>query len=63
MSAKYTKSQNRATQRYLKVNYDQINIRVPKGKREIYRSYAKALDKSLAQLITELLEADMENTP
>lgn len=55
----YTQSQNKATQKYQKENLDQIAIRVPKGKREEYRSYAASQGISLARLIQDLIEADM----
>lgn len=56
--SRYSDSQNKATQRYIKANYDDIKIRVPKGKRDIYKSYAESLGKSLNQLVVELLEKD-----
>ena len=60
MGAKYTEAQNKATQKYLKTNYDQLSIRVPKGKREEYKNYAVSKNISLAQLIVDLIEKDMK---
>ena len=57
--ARYTEAQNKATQKYIKNNYDDIKIRVPKGKREIYKAHAEAQGKSLNQLVIELLDKDM----
>lgn len=58
--AKYSKAQNKATQKYIKNNYDDIKIRVPKGKRDIYKKHAEKLGKSLTQLIVELLEENLK---
>lgn len=58
--AKYSESQNKATQKYISKAYDQFSIRVPKGKREIYKAHAETQGKSLNQLVIELLDKDME---
>ena len=57
--ARYTEAQNKATQKYIKNNYDDIKIRVPKGKREIYKAHAESQGKSLNQLVIDLLDKDM----
>ena len=54
--AKYSQAQNKAVQKYKKINYDQISIRVKKGKREEYNRIAAAAGKSLAALFVELIE-------
>lgn len=56
--AKYTEKQNKWTQDYVKRAYDDIKVRVPKGKREEYRTQAEAKGKSLNQYIIDLIEAD-----
>ena len=61
LGAKYTEAQNKATQKYPKTNYDQLSIRIPKGKREEYKNYATSKKVSLAQLITDLIEADIKS--
>lgn len=53
-----TKSQRKAVQKYNTKNYDQIAIRVPKGKREAYKKKAENNGKSLAQYIVDLIEND-----
>ena len=58
----YTQAQNKATQKYQKENMDQIAIRVPKGKREIYRNFAEKNSESLAGMIVRLIEKEMENS-
>ena len=57
--ARYTEAQNKATQKYISKAYDQFSIRVPKGKREIYKAHAEAQGKSLNQLVIDLLDKDM----
>ena len=52
----YTQAQNKATQKYIKANLEQISIRVPKGKREQYNRLAKEMNTSLTKLITEYLD-------
>lgn len=54
--ARYTEAQNKATQKYISKAYDQFSVRVPKGKREIYKTHAEAQGKSLNQLVIELLD-------
>ncbi len=45
---------------YIKNNYDQFSLRVPKGDREKYKKLAEEQGKSLNQLIVELLDAEKE---
>lgn len=54
--AKYSEKQNKWTQEYIKKAYDDIKVRVPKGKREEYKKLADQKGKSLNQLIIELLD-------
>lgn len=56
-----TQAQKNATQKYLK-NFDDIKIRVPKGKREVYQELAKKQGKSLTALVLELLEKELEKS-
>lgn len=58
--ARYTEAQNKATQKYISKAYDQFSVRVPKGKREIYKAHAENQGKSLNQLVVELLDESME---
>ena len=54
-----TKAQQKATAKYQKANYDDIKVRVSKGKREIIKNYAESKGKSLNEYINELIEKDM----
>ena len=55
----YSKATNKAVQKYCKANYDNITVRVPKGKREVYKEYAESQGKSLNALIIEMLNERM----
>ena len=61
MPSKYKKgySDKKATE-YIKNNYDQFSLRVPKGDRGKYKQLAEEQGKSLNQLIVELLDAEDE---
>lgn len=54
--ARYSEAHNKATQRYIKKAYDEIKIRVPKGKKEEYRQKAETEGKSLNQYIVDKIE-------
>lgn len=43
----YSQAQNKATQKYIKNNYDEFKIRLEKGKKEVIKGYAEAVDESL----------------
>lgn len=55
----YSQAQNKATQKYIKNNYDEIKVRVPKGKREEYKVKADVEGKSLNQFIVDCIEEKM----
>ncbi len=52
-------SEKKAVAKY-HAKLDEIKVRVPKGKREIYKNHAESKGKSLNALIVELLEKDMK---
>lgn len=52
----YTEAQNKATQKYQREHLEQIAIRVPKGRRAIYKALADRRGESLAGLICRLLD-------
>lgn len=56
----YSEAQKRASRKYNEKAYDKLAISVPKGKREVYKELAASRGKSLAGLITELLDAELE---
>lgn len=56
----YSEAQKKATAKYMKNKLDDIKVRVPKGKREVYKAHAERKGKSLNALIIEQLEKDMQ---
>lgn len=52
-------AQRRATARYNEKTYDRIEIRVKKGRKEEIFTYARSQNKSVTQLIVDLLEKEM----
>lgn len=56
MKRKYSQAQNKATQKYIKNAYDEIKIRVQKGKKEEYKELAANAGKSLNQFIIDCIE-------
>ena len=53
-----TDAQNRAHTKYRAKAYDQVNLQIPKGKRDEYKAQAAAHGMSLNAYIISLLEAD-----
>lgn len=53
--SRYTPSQNKATQRYISKNYDQISIRVQKGDREKIQKAAESCGYSMNQFIVDAI--------
>ena len=55
----YTDKQNKATQKYIKENLEQVRFWVNKGKKDEYKAFADSRGKSLTALIVELIEREM----
>lgn len=51
--------QTRATNKYHKKAYDRINLIVKKGEKEIIKTRADQLGKSVNQYISDLIKKDM----
>lgn len=58
----YTKASGKAVNKYSKKAYDRLNIIVPKGKREVIKTYAESKGLSLNAYINSLIDADMQNS-
>lgn len=56
-----TEAQKRATNKYNGKTYDQVAIRIPKGKREEYKQFAESQGESLAGMIVRLIEHEMHS--
>lgn len=54
-----TKAQTRASTKYLQ-KFDEIRIRIPKGKREEYKKAAELAGKSMNQFVIDCIEKEME---
>lgn len=57
---KVSKAQQRAVAKYMKTNYDEIKIRVPKGSRDRYKAEAAAAGESLNSFCTCAIEEKIE---
>lgn len=55
-----TKAQQKAVSKYMKANYDEIKIRVPKGQKEIIQQYATAHGESVNAFIARAIQETME---
>ncbi len=59
---KVSKAQQRAVNKYVKANYDRINVTFPKGRKEELKAHAQARGESvnafINRAITETLERD-----
>ncbi len=42
-----SKAQSKAVNKYVKNNYDRLELLMPKGKKDLIKSYAEATDESL----------------
>lgn len=57
---KVSKAQQRAVAKYMKNNYDEIKIRVEKGKREIIRKAAEQAGESVNSYIKKAIDDRMQ---
>lgn len=62
----YTEAQARAAKKYLTEKVDEFKVRVPKGKKEIYKNHAEKMGESLNKFIeraaAETMERDISKT-
>ena len=56
----YDKVAKKATLKYMKEKRENLNLNFPKGKKAIFKAYAQFRGMSLTELITQLIEDDME---
>ena len=54
-----SKAQQKAVSKYMKNNYDEIKIRIPKGQKELVQSFAQENGESVNALIWRLLQEAM----
>ncbi len=60
MNMPVSKAQKRAINKYNKNHYDNINIRVPKGKRDNISVHANKYDGSLNKFVNRAISETME---
>ena len=58
--SKVSKAQQKAVAKYMKNNYDEIKVRVEKGKREIIKEAAEQACESLNGYIKKAVDQRME---
>lgn len=56
----YSQAQNKATQKYIKNNYDNVLIRMPKGKKEQIKAFAEQQGESLNGFINRAIDEAIE---
>ena len=54
-----SKAQQKAVSKYMKANYDEIKIRIPKGQKEVVQAFAQERGESVNALIWGLLQNAM----
>lgn len=62
-----SKAQLKATAKYMKNNYDEIKIRIPKGEKDIIKAHAQNMGDSstnefIKRAIKTTIELDLNNT-
>lgn len=55
----YSKANMRAVDKYVKANYDRIEVKVPKGRKSAVAAHAQRRGESVNGLVNDLLRADM----
>lgn len=61
--ATYDEKSKIRTMKYMKEKRENLNINIPKGKKEELKKYAESKGKSLTALILELIEKEMHENP
>ena len=55
-----SKAQQKAVSKYMKENYDEIKVRVPKGSKEAIKAHAEKQGESVNAFISRAIEEAME---
>lgn len=55
-----SKAQQRAVNKYMKENYDEIKVRVDKGKKEIIKTHAETQGESVNGFINRAIDETLE---
>ena len=54
-----SKAQQKAVNKYIKGNYDRLNVTIPKGRKQAVEAHAKGKGESVNSLVNGLIRADM----
>lgn len=55
-----SKAQQRAVAKYTAAKYDEIKVRIPKGKKEIIKTHAESMGESVNGFINRAIEETMD---
>ena len=55
-----SKAQQASVNKYVKANYDRINVTMPKGRKEIIQAHAEARGESVNGFINRAIDETME---
>ncbi len=55
-----SKAQQRAVAKYMKNNYDELKVRVPKGHKDIIKAHAESKGESLNGFVNRAIDETME---
>ena len=55
-----SKANQRAVNKYVKANYDRVNVTMPKGKKDIIKAAAQAQGESVNGYITRAVDERLE---
>ena len=55
-----SKSQQKAVHKYVKINYDRMELTVPKGQKEIIKAHAEACSESVNGFVNRAISETME---
>lgn len=55
-----SKAQQRAVNKYMKANYDRINLTMPKGQKDVIQSHAASVGQSVNAFINQAISERME---
>ena len=56
-----SKAQQRAVAKYMKENYDNVQVRMPKGKKEKIKAFAESKGESINGFVNRAIDEAMEN--
>lgn len=58
--SKVSKAQQKAVNKYVKANYDRLNVTIPKGKKDYIKAHAEARGESVNGFINRAIDEAME---